>query len=79
MDGQNPAPPEQPWNDDFRTNNFKVVRNGFRASTEGPKDRKQQQHWLFRLPIFALTTSPPPKDTQLSWAKKAMFKTTKKG
>ena len=26
-----------------------------------------------------LKTSPPPRDTHLSWAKKVMFKTAKKG
>ena len=31
------------------------------------------------LPIFPLKTSPPPRDTHLSWAKNVMFKTAKKG
>ena len=31
------------------------------------------------LPIFPLKTSPKPRGTHLSWAKKVMFKTTKKG
>ena len=31
------------------------------------------------LPILPLKTSPPPRDTHLSWAKKVMLKTAKKG
>ena len=35
-----------------------------------------KQYWL---PIFPLKTSPPPRDTHLSWAKKVMFNTAKTG
>ena len=32
-----------------------------------------------RAPYISLRTSPPPRDTHLSWARKAMFNTAKKG